>query len=123
MCALMAVCRCVTERESMGTGACAPESWGMDGGISGKEAFTQLFFKQREEAVASQHLDRFAWCVGKAFVSLLMLVTGGTGSGAGALGWRVGEARRKGLVSSTRGQAEALGPGGPVFQGGEGRER
>lgn len=89
---LTVVCRCVTlrARESMGAGACAPGSWGMDGGISGKEAFTQLFFKQREGAVASQQLDRFAWCVGKAFISPLMVVTGGAGGRAGAPGWRMG---------------------------------
>lgn len=89
----------------MGARACAPESWGRDGGISGKEAFTQLFFKQREGAGASQQLDRFAWRVGKAFTSPLMVVTGGAGSHAGALAGRMGGARRgrKGLVSGTGG--------------------
>lgn len=74
-CAQRAVCKCVTacegggESACMAAGACAPESWGMDAGISGKGAFTQLLFKQREGVVASQQLDRFAWCVGKAFIS------------------------------------------------------
>lgn len=57
------------ESARVAAGACIPESWGMDAGISGKGTFTQLLFKQREGVAASQQLDRFAWCVGKAFIS------------------------------------------------------
>lgn len=109
---------CVKERERQREGVKPgpQKAGGWMEAFEASKAFTQLLFKQRGKwgGAASQQLDRFAWCAGKAFIPV---------DGGDRWNWQPGLSLRLELLRSgdwgAWGEAGVAGPWDLSFRGGE----